>query len=495
MYASANTRWDRTVDVVVVGYGLAGAVAAITARERGSIVAILEKQEAASHYNPSSLSGGVVLSWDDAGGAAAYLEALAGVDGGPAWTDRENIRALAEYGTENVSWLRALGGKVDFLVNAAEHASLPGANAINAWQYKGKGLRMMQLMNTKVQQCGVEVVYEARALRLLTNGEGRVIGVRTGRDEGSAMNWRARKGVILCSGGFEGNEEMKKQYLGVYPVYFTGGGSNTGDGIKMAQEVGADLWHMNCVTARLVAKFAEYSDAFPITFEAKTSARGRIIGLKDKATLGYIFVDRYGRRYMSEKLLPQCAYYEITNFDTHKLEYPKAPSYYVFDQRRIVGGALCYSGICGPQQIYHWSASNQAELDKGWITKGDTVDELAGKLGMNPATLTDTVKHWNDICARGNDPEFNRPHLDLVPLDNPPYYAIKLFPGGPNTHGGPRRNSRAQVLTPFGAPIPGLFSAGECGSVYGKLYPAGGASLAECIAFGRIAGESAAKEG
>ena len=126
--------------------------------------------------------------------------------------------------------------------------------------------------------------------------------------------------------------------------------------------------------------------------------------------------------------------------------------------------------------------------------KGDTVAELATKLNMPPENLAKSIDTWNKYCQAGNDPDFGRNPLELVPLDEPPFFAIKLFPGGSNTLGGPRRNSRAQVLNPFGEPIPGLYAAGECGSVFGLLYPAGGGNLAECIAFGRIAAENAMRE-
>ncbi|MBA7609019.1 Urocanate reductase [subsurface metagenome] len=126
--------------------------------------------------------------------------------------------------------------------------------------------------------------------------------------------------------------------------------------------------------------------------------------------------------------------------------------------------------------------------------KGDTVAELATKLNMPPENLENTINTWNRHCQVGNDPDFKRNPLELVPLDESPFFAIKLFPGGSNTLGGPRRNSRAQVLNPFGEPIPGLYAAGECGSVFGLLYPAGGGNLAECIAFGRIAAENAMRE-
>ena len=135
-----------------------------------------------------------------------------------------------------------------------------------------------------------------------------------------------------------------------------------------------------------------------------------------------------------------------------------------------------------------------AELQKGWIISGQTVAELARHVGIPGAILESTVQTWNRYCEEGSDPDFGRNPLELVSLDSPPFYAIKLFPGGPNTQGGPRRNSKAQVVNPFGEPISGLYAAGECGSVYGMLYPAAGGNLAECIAFGRIAAENAVRE-
>jgi succinate dehydrogenase/fumarate reductase flavoprotein subunit len=133
-------------------------------------------------------------------------------------------------------------------------------------------------------------------------------------------------------------------------------------------------------------------------------------------------------------------------------------------------------------------------LNKGWIATSETVTGLAETIGMSPDALGNTVQRWNKYCEEGNDFEFARNPLELVPLDTPPFYTIRLFPGGPNTQGGPRRNSKAQVMNPYGEAIPGLYAAGECGSVYGKLYPVAGGNLAECIAFGRIAAENAVRE-
>ncbi|MBI2830919.1 MAG: FAD-dependent oxidoreductase [Chloroflexi bacterium] len=494
-----DTRWDLTADIVVAGYGLAGAVAAITAHDKGARVIILEKQSVATHCSGSSISGGLFLCVSDIARAVEHMTALCQADGEVSWTDPDVIRVWAEYTSQNKDWLERLGGHVKFYCKTAEYPDIPGADSFELWQYRGRGLHMMHLMYDLVASRNIKVMYQTRAERLLTNTAVEVTGIRATSAEGgqpSHVNIKVTRAVILCTGGFEGDEAMKLQYLGMHPVYFTGGMANTGDGIKMGQEVGADLWHMNCVSARLVAKFLEFPWAFFIDFGGKGWQRRQIMGLKEKAAVGFIIVDRYGRRYMNENLKPHAAFYELTAFDTHRREYYRVPSYHIFDRKRMEYGPMTQrsSGASGPHQLYKWSADNSAELQKGWIIKGDTVAELAERIGVLPSTLENTVKTWNGYCAAGRDPEFGRNPLEMVSLDSPPFFAIRLFPGGPNTQGGPRRNCRAQVLNPFGEPIPGLYAAGECGSIYGKLYPVGGSNLAECIAFGRIAAENAIQE-
>jgi succinate dehydrogenase/fumarate reductase flavoprotein subunit len=149
------------------------------------------------------------------------------------------------------------------------------------------------------------------------------------------------------------------------------------------------------------------------------------------------------------------------------------------------------SGITGPMQGYVWSQDNSVELERGWIDAGDTTRDLAATLGMDPDTLGKTISTYNGYCARGHDSDFGRHAGDLTALDAPPFYAIRMWPGGMNTQGGAKRNEKAQVLNVDGDPIPGLYSAGEFGSIFGMLY-AGGGNLSECLAFGRIAGENAA---
>jgi len=200
--------------------------------------------------------------------------------------------------------------------------------------------------------------------------------------------------------------------------------------------------------------------------------------------------------------------YELTSYDGYALCYPRVPCYWILDEkRRALAPLASYHGTCNPPGgimgdiHYVWSADNQKEIDRGWIMKASTIEELPSKILaapdnnglMNPAVLRTTVKQYNEYCRKGEDIDFHKPKEWLQPLEDPPYYAVKLWLGGPNTRGGPKRNVRGQVLRVDNTPLPRLYSAGELGSVWGMLYQGAG-NIAECIAFGRIAGTNAAAE-
>jgi succinate dehydrogenase/fumarate reductase flavoprotein subunit len=182
-------------------------------------------------------------------------------------------------------------------------------------------------------------------------------------------------------------------------------------------------------------------------------------------------------------------------YDSQKLEYPRVPSYWIFDRRRMDAGPLPFM-FYGPMlyRLYRWSKDNREEIKRGWIVQGKTIGELAGHLKMDAKVLNKTVEDYNRYCEQREDLDFHRPPQDLVPIQDPPFFAVSLWPGSANTQGGPRRNHKAQVLNTRGQPIPGLYAAGEFGSIYGMLYPGTGGNLAECFAFGRIAAENATKE-
>ncbi len=503
-------RWQLDADVVVVGYGAAGAVAALTAHEGGARVIILEKQEAQIPMTTSFMSGGAIICPNDEGGARRYMEALTKVNEGLYWTEPEMIQVWARYAMENKKWFEGMGGVMEPFSHGGEH-NVPGVEAIDIYRVQGLGPGMMRVLYDQVNRRGIRVIYQAPANRLFLNSKGEVVGVQVKEqtDEGRMINVQARRAVILATGGFEFDEEIKLQYLKVYPCWFTGSPANTGDGIRMALGAGAQLWHMNCVSARVVMKFPEIPVAFSPSFGGKagtspgSSALPNLGGMgwgahhvnQTSAVAGYIIVDRYGKRYTNENFKGHSVYYELACYDSQRLFYPRVPSYWIFDQKRMEDGPLVQrkSGPAGPARLYKWSSDNSEELERGWIKRAETIQELALRLKMDPQTLTETVNHYNLYSRNGMDGDFGRQPVTLIPLATPPYYAAELWPGGPNTQGGPRRNSQAQVMRADGSPIPRLYSAGELGSIYGMLYPGAGGNLAECIAFGRIAGENSSR--
>ncbi|MFH1651195.1 MAG: FAD-dependent oxidoreductase [Chloroflexota bacterium] len=494
--ASVKQSPGKAADVVVIGYGMAAVVAAITAHDLGAEVVILEKQPQEGHYTTSSLSTAGFIRSNNPAETARFLKLLDSKTSDIPWTNPEVAAVWAEYIADNKDWAEKMGGSVHMVATGGEYPDLPGAQSIEVWQYHGSGIRMMALLYEQVRRRGITVRYGTAARELLKNPAGAVVGVSASTAEGKREDIGAARGVVLACGGFEFDEPLKMNYLRAYPAYFLGSPANTGDGVRMALAAGADLWHMNCCSARWVAKFPEYPWAFTLDLGGKGWTTRLLRDKPVPETAGYIVVDRRGMRFTSENHRLHSLYYELGVYDTQRLEFPRIPSFWIFDQRRMEGGPLANtaSGPAGPQQLYRWSQDNRKELEQGWIVSGRTVRELADRAGIPGDSLEKTVTEYHRRCEQGHDPEFKRRPTDLIPLDRPPYYAMKLWPGGANTQGGPRRNQRAQIVNPAGDPIPRLYGAGELGSIYGMLYPSGGCNLAECIAFGRIAGENVSRE-
>lgn len=469
-------------DLVIIGLGGAGAAAAIAAHDAGARVVVLEKQPEHAHTPSTRMSGGLVMLADDAAAAARYLDACSGGMIPPpvnaAWSERA---------VDLAAWLADAAGVALSPIGTAEHPGLPGASTISVGQPgaaarrldpgAGSGDTLFAALLAAVHRRGVEVRWSSPATRLLVE-DGRVAGVRT-----AAGDVTARHGVVLCSGGYEFDERAKQDHLRAYPVHFYGNPGNTGDGLRMAQAVGADLWHMNQMVGRAIGHF-------PLD-------DGWLDFIIDIDPPGYLITDRHGRRYADETMQAKLLhgyYYEMLHYDYESGSYPRIPSYWVFDERRLAKGplTLTHIGACRVG-LYDWSPDNAAEIARGWIGTGATPAEAGAAVGMpDPASLDRAVADYDAACAAGSDPLGRGPET-LVPLA-PPYYCVPLYPGGSNTSGGPRRDAGARVLDPYGEVIPGLFAAGELGQPIGMLYPADGANLSEAFCFGRIAAETALEE-
>jgi hypothetical protein len=246
----------------------------------------------------------------------------------------------------------------------------------------------------------------------------------------------------------------------------------------MCQEIGADIWHMIVVSCGLGYKFPEFD--IPIG-----------IGIRVPQ---YIYVDQDGERFIDEAGVDVHAMaFEFTFLDHKNLRFPRLPAYLIFDETTcssgpVVGG--CPGAII---DFYQWSSDNKAEISKGWIKTASTIRELAPKIGLRSEKLQETVSKYNLYCSGGYDPDFDRRQETLAPIAKAPFYAVEVWPCLLNTQGGPKRNEKAQIVDTAGNPIKRLYSAGELGSMFNKLYPGAG-NVSECLAYGRIAGRNAAAE-
>ena len=497
--------WDLETDVLVVGYGLAGGVAASIAHDGGAEVLILEKNEYPGGC--SIFAGGSAKCVEDEDQAVEYLTALSAerVDG-------TVIRAFARALAENETFVRKLAE-----VDGAELKRVPGTEGM--YPYPGRqtwyslriakipgfdgfpwmrcylntaGVNLIKLAMDNVESRGIKALLSTPVRRLETDGSGTIIGAiaETG---GREIAVRARRAVILATGGFEQNEWLRKQYLQGLPFYSMAPLTHTGDGILMSQKVGAALWHMWHIHGSYGFKTPDSPIAYRHPFSGPRNP---------KRKMPWIVVDKLGLRYMNEyPPAPQdTGHRAMETFDPDLPGYPRIPSLIIFDEegrkRTPIGQPLAFPGY-----EYHWSEDNSAEIDKGWIIKADTIAGLAQTIRerfpenegrMNVELLEATVRDWNNCVASGND-LFNRPAGTMMPLASPPFYAAQVWPIITNTQGGPVHNARQQVIDAFGQPIPRLYAVGELGSFFGHLYQLGG-NIGECFTSGKIAGQYAAAE-
>ncbi len=484
MATKVSEKQEMGADVIVIGYGAAGAAAAITVHDNDARVIILEKMPEGG--GNSRVCGGAIL-YPTGMEAVQHIEALCG-----RVTDRGMIETYVENAIKNKDWIQEMGGETmpPAYIDICYPPIPPGTSAwwpnvvasefINSLEVKGESKRraerLWKVLSTNVERRGIMVMTSTPARELITNEKGEVVGVIAER-EGERISLKAKRAVILTCGGFEYNEAMKETFLPCQPFYALGNPGNTGDGIRMAQKVGAALWHMTIVEGYFGFKAPEYEAAFSV----------RMLGEE------FIYVDMHGRRFANETGLElHDAWRAVSSFDPGCLCYPRIPAYAIFDEALRRKGPF-HQGTSGYNRDYEWSLDNSKEVAKGWIKRGKAIRELARQISVDESTLEDTVAKYNEYCKLGSDPDFGRSKETLVPIERPPYYAIELWPCLLNTQGGPRRDREARVLDHEGEPIPRLYSAGELGSFWGLLYEGGG-NIAECLAFGRIAGRNAAAE-
>jgi succinate dehydrogenase/fumarate reductase flavoprotein subunit len=496
-------KWDYEADVVVVGYGGAGTVAAITAHDAGAKVLILEKAPYRGGGN-TGVSLGEWVSPSNKQDAINYLSAAC-----KGQTPPDVIEAWAEEVCKNKDFYDSMGIAYGEPQLRPGYPDLPGAESMFYYRTEGIGMGWFAIMDKHRRDRGIEVMFGARGKELIQDGStGEILGLRADMRSGGygqekvegEITVKAKRAVVMTTGGFEYNEELKAMFHKAYPTGYYGWRYNEGDGIKICQKVGADLWHMDVMCGAAQGCFTDVDPS--INFQMK---------IWPKARHNLIHVDSFGRRFMNEaeNIPAHSGYLSYLQWDEAECQFVSTPHFVIFDNVNIKAGAL--GEVMGAPNTRGlmaigkdlggwagWSEDNQAEIDKGWIRKGDTAEELAtalqkGSFGVNIKVeyLKTSIDRYNEFCKKGVDEDFGRDPKTLFPL-NPPYYAFARTIGGVCTHGGPRRGANAAILGPDLKPIPRLFSAGSFGSVYARTYSVTGGNLGELSAFGRIAGRSAA---
>ncbi len=538
-------RWDLEVDVAVLGSGASATTAAILAADNGAEVALLERAGAVG--GTTALSGGVL--WvpnnhhmaeagieDSREDALAYLNSLSLgmmddelvetlVDTGPEMLRymEENtpvslhvFEGYPDYHPENPGGKPEGGRSLDNDLFSFEELG-PWADRVNhqpdavffpatmleidSRQVEGIPEDVMEtrrardmrstgqaLAGSLIKGCldrEIPVHTATRARELVLDENDAVVGVRAERD-GADYYVKARKAVVIASGGFEWNEDLVKAFLRGPMTAPTSTPENEGDGLLMAMGAGAALGNM--------------SEAWwiPGIHVPGDEMRGRTFArliLAERTWPRSIIVNRYGKRFMNEAANYNAVGHAFHTFDPNTFEFINLPAWLIVDSRYQPPIARHPVGPDAPD----------------WIRRAGTLAELAAEIDVDAAGLEETVARFNEGVARGEDPDFNRgvsaydsyngdrwqeaPFTTLGPIDTPPYYAARIESGALGTKGGPKTNAKAQVLRATGGVIPGLYAVGNAmAGVTAMVYGGAGGTLGPGMTFGYIAGMNAARE-
>ncbi|MGV8083533.1 MAG: FAD-binding protein [Coriobacteriia bacterium] len=502
------TTWDKEADIVVVGYGGAGAAATITAAQEGlGSVLLLEAGPEGEEGGNTRVSANLMFIPDDASAAVKYQAAL----NGAYVVEEDLLKGWADELVKNVKWMEGLGAKmVKMPLFSPEFPEVAGSEGCRTYCVDGTfGLESAwKVLKAQEEKLGLNVLYGTRALQLIHDPETKeVVGVSADQN-GTTINIKAKKGVVLACGGFENDPEMIRTYYhsGVWDVHHLGTPYNRGDGFRMAGALGAAFWHMNNTAGTMFNVLGGWEDSRATTtpsFKAKD----------------YIWIGPDGKRFMYEETAVVNRHGKI-NVNGCWVTLPTPmPTYAICGSKTWNAGPIVAKSIAGWLTIVQGGpkyADNQAMLDAGVFMKADTVADLAKLLKLNEATLKETIDTYNGYCAEGVDEDFGRgtavydqfsgmdPSLAqstteptvvvkpfaLEPL-SPPFYVVPLTCSILNTQGGPKRSAKGEVLSINGKPIPRLFAAGEFGCEYSYMYNGGG-NVSEALSSGRIAARSAA---
>ena len=428
---------DTTTQVVVVGSGSAGVAAAVEASQQGMNVILLEQLGlvGGSSLRTGYLQGGGTQMAADAGQEGytkeefvAYLvdNSVSGTGGG----NRSEIdqalfnealgTQIAEMAGENIDWLNGLG--VSMKPNGFMYR---GLNA-ETGAVSRLGPYLMSAMNNVIENSeNIDCRLNTKAEKLIVE-DGAVVGVTAVGPDGNSFDIRA-DAVILCTGGYNANQELIARFNPSYAGYLTDVCKGAdGSGLLMGEEAGAQLVAMDQ---------ANYH-SFALTW------RGASRSLSSVMTTGAIAVNAEGKRFVNED-----SYYDKSAADA------------ITNQTGGVCCVLCNQAIIDTVCV---PGDNNLANDLSMYTKADTLEELAGLMGIDAEALVETVKNYNQYVANGVDEEMGRSaDMLTVTYDEGPFYAAKTQPELHTVHGGLKIDAEERVLNADDQPIPGLYAAGE----------------------------------
>jgi succinate dehydrogenase/fumarate reductase flavoprotein subunit len=474
--------WDLEADIVVLGAGIAGIRAACEAYDQGQACILVEKQPPESAGGDSRCNfGGIFISvhtFDQ-----NELNTLGN-------RDEEFCRYVDEQGEELVSWLEEGGN------TWLQDTSGSSTRELAAYSTTGKGPELYQSCLNNLAKTDVEVLYETKATRLVKNpSTGEILGVRVEGASGPRAI-RAKKAVVIATGGYACDDKLMQAYHvpGVH-FYPLGGPFNTGDGLKFGADAGVALSDL--------ARSVEY--AAPVCKAASDSVDGQGVFMcwpENFVSGARMWVNALGKRFMNEDTvlthwkgdtIPVLSFDYVPASAAADIDagYANLPMYLIvdqacFDAQSLGNQAASWSWTrLVDYNNFTWSEDNQAELEAGYIVQGETLEELAEKLGIDPEGLVAQVASFNDGAQTGSD-EFGRDASSVEAFGSGPYYGIELAPSVIYTIGGLKANSKTEAVDNFGNVIPRLYIAGNVG--LGSIYPLG---LDGAAAEGRLAAANA----
>ena len=450
-------------DVVVIGAGGAGFSAAITARNAGANVVLLEKMPAVG--GNSLISGAemnVARNWvqpklginDD----SPELHAQDTFKGGDGKGDMKVINVMTHEALDAAKWCRDyLGVRFEddnlffFGGHSRKRALIPVGHT---------GTEFIAKFQAKADELGIPVITNMKAEELIKDKDGRVVGVKATMD-GSEYTFNAKGGVVLATGGFGANPEMVKKYNPKIDERFktTDAPGTTGEALYMAERAGAQLVNMG------------YIQTYPIC----DPISGAIELIADARFDGAIMLNQEGKRFVEE------------------LQRRDVLSEAILNQTGRYCWVLWNDKIGSISNTVKAHANEyEAFTKQGIMTTCDDLKCIADFTKIPFDQLRKTVKRVSDMAGKGNDKDFNH-RSGLVDMQQGKYYVIKAVPSTHHTMGGVRINEKAEALTAEGKVIPGLWAAGEVTGVTHGTNRLGGNAYTDIIVFGRIAGEAAAK--